>query len=382
MSFFSKFKSSIGLSSAQADATKPLGIDLGAHKASRQATPEVDFWADFVAQIDAWRQLEHLSFHNEANLLLNKHFPKSVVIELEGKPQESNVRLVFSSNGEIEHFPAVMRLAHSAPVIDGFSTCAFRQSRALNEDMVFSMGEVTLHIGELLAQYSADGARIGLTIAFNKPIPTEQADIYKNLAFILLDHLLGEWLLAVKVGFIEFIESAEHFDNNIGKVMPLAELPAQLNDFWQKDLGHSGDFPKGENSFSMLSARGQNQDPSDEEGNIIIAVNRSANSVACRADLMYQLRISGMLDDKDTVNHYYDLEERFSLALNAGEHGIFAYRIVDMGEGHWTMIYYVQVAEMAQAIAQALVLNIFPKTSPVSVEYELDPRWLGYLQFA
>lgn len=380
MSFLSKIKSSFGLSDEN-NKEKTLGIDVGINDVLRPTTPELDFWADFSSQVETWRELEALPFNNEVNFVLNKHFPKNVVVEVEGNPQKSDVRLVFSSNGEIEHFPAVMRLAQSAPAMRGFSACAFRQRTALNESMVFNMNGISLHVGELVAQYSADGGRIGLSLAFNKIIPAEQTDAYKHLAFILLDHLLGEWFLAVKVGFIEFIESPENFNKSLGVVVPLTELSEKLEQFWHKDLEHNEEFPKGDYAYALLEARGENQSP-DEQGNIIISVNRSANSVACRADLMYRLSISGMLDDRETINRYYDLEEALSNALSTGEQGVFAYRETDKGNGHWHMYFYVFEAEMAKAVAQALVAKIFPPTSPVSVEYILEPRWLGYLRFS
>lgn len=110
---------------------------------------------------------------------------------------------IISADGDRALFPAVQRLAGIAPQLAQWEIIPFRPPRP--EPSIVDFEGTRLRSQDVWFKAEPDGAKTGLTIYLPAVAPTE-IDRMHAASFILLDVMLGEYVVETEVGFIEWAE--------------------------------------------------------------------------------------------------------------------------------------------------------------------------------
>lgn len=129
---------------------------------------------------------------------------------------------VVSAGGIKEAFPAVERLTAAAPPLPRWTVIPFRPGREGMQRL--QLGPVTLVAAEVLVRAEPDDEKVGITLALPGFRPTSQ-QLWEQAGFLLLDALLGEYLVETRIGFIEFEEASAR---SPGEWVPLPAFAAGM----------------------------------------------------------------------------------------------------------------------------------------------------------
>ena len=275
--------------------------------------------------------------------------------------------IVITAHGSTGQFENVLALTRSAPAMESFSVCAFRL-RSDDGSFGMQMDDFKLSTEDVLIAHAAEEGRIAIKIAFRKEIPMDYVDHAKNMAFIMLDHVLGEYDFAVKVGAVDFAEDGEEPQGT-----PLDQFPSVFDAFWVGDLGRTGLFPDGEHGWTALKAT------NDETGSErLILRNDSANALVGRADLCTTLTVALAVTSNDELDVVRDFEEQLSAEMERSQLGICTH--VVLADNVRTMVWSVGDAGLARDAAQKALAAV--PWAPESVSTAFDPGWDDYLTWA
>jgi hypothetical protein len=280
--------------------------------------------------------------------------------------------LCFTAQGKVEHFPLVMELVQQAPPSGRYKVTALRW-RSKDSRFTMSMNGFELRPSDLLLQHFADGAQVGLNIGFACEIPSGQEDLARHMAFIMLDHIVGEYDFAVKVGAINFADGPA---DDSQPLTPLDRFPPVFDAFWKNELGHTAVYPQGEHEMAGLEVTykaGGGEDGAPERAFVIL--NASAGAVAMRADLSYALTLTMPAGDASELDYAREKEEQISHVLGLSCSGIFAYSMLRSGQRQ--AVFYVSDPIAVRAFIEK---NTAPGTFEITGEY--DYRWSKYCRFA
>jgi hypothetical protein len=129
-------------------------------------------------------------------------------------------------------------------------------------------------------------------------------------------------------------------------------------------------------SLSFNEAEGGEDD--EAEDTALVTINRSANAVAMRADLVHALTLDLPAVDSESLTAAQDLHDQAETLLEQRQIGIIAHTV--MRAGRRQALYYVGDVELArQTLAPLLARN--EATSPV-LRVDFDPTWSGYFEYA
>ncbi len=330
------------------------------------------FWYDLEKSHTQLSSLPPVQAMELINTLLQRYFPK-ISAELQTTPDTvpQQYELIFTAHGAIEYFLDVMALAQAARPLALFSKVTAFRMRANMAGFEMRMNEFSLSPTDVLIQHYADGGRAGLTIWFGKPIAQDFIDHAKHMTFILLDHALGEYDLAIKIGVIEFA-SAELVEG-MASLVALDQFPAVFDQFWRNDLKHSAVFPVGEHEWVGFTLTSQD-DPDDV---LIVQRNESAQALVCRADLAWRLQVEVELDNSAALEQVRSFEDQLSAALEHAQEGISTQILLH--ENVRTMDWHV--CDIVTAVAQAeAIASRFPDLQ-FNIDQEFDPQWRQYLRW-
>jgi len=125
---------------------------------------------------------------------------------------------VMSAGGIKSSFPAVVSLTKEAPSLEKFYVTAFRPRRPPTNSI--ECGGVSVSPEEVQVSLLSDGKIAGLHLFLPGTVKEDAAR--RMIGYLLLDEVLGEFDVEMKVGMIQMysIEQATEFER-----MPLAELP-------------------------------------------------------------------------------------------------------------------------------------------------------------
>jgi hypothetical protein len=137
--------------------------------------------------------------------------------------------LVISADGNPDLFPAVQRVYGSRPTkIDGWSVVAFRpRMKPGEEGFVLKFGDRELAARDL--KFVATPAGKKLDIAVFVPGYTTREET-GPVAYLLLDHVVGEYDMETKIGVIDFAS----IDEAPGAARPLNELASAVDALAEK----------------------------------------------------------------------------------------------------------------------------------------------------
>ena len=328
-----------------------------------------NFWQELS---NAQAQLDTLSTRDtmEAiNAILQPLYP-DLAAELQENSDSSNGKydLIITAHGAVEHFQDVMALVQAAPRLELFSSVISFRARTDMGGFSMSMEDFSLGPADVLVGHYADAGRVGLQLWFAKTIPQDFVDHARHMCFILLDHIIGEYDFAIKIGPVEFMSEPA-----AQSTVALAEFPAVLDAFWREDLGHTAIFPSGElqwAGFELVS----NTDPDDK---LLVQRNESAMALVGRADMLWRVQVEVALDDKDDLEMARQFEDQFETLLIHSREGIPSQ--ITLHGNVRCMNWHVSDNHSALAKAQKLAQNFAPLEFDIRAEF--DPQWQDYLRW-
>jgi hypothetical protein len=295
----------------------------------------------------------------EINEVLEAHL-EGLALEMMAEDGDQQIEMIATAHGAKERFPLLMDFVKCAPPLQHYSLSAFR-TRTEKPDFPMRMGDFELATSDILIGHFADEGQVGIEVMFDREIPGDMQDHARNMAFIMLDHVLGEYDFAIKVGAVDST--------------PLHQFAPVLDGFWAGELGHTGLFPSGEDNWTTLTIAFE----SDGEGNhSIVSVNNSANAVAARPDLGHAVELRLPAHDHATLDAARDLQNQIATRLEVQYAGILSHTMLRNGERMAN--YYVGDLPAALELIEAGVRDAFLADSELSSEF--DPSWSRYFEFA
>jgi hypothetical protein len=165
-------------------------------------TPEQQFWTWFRQREPVLRQVQtgREPVCEELAAELQRVQPE-LVYEFEANRGGRRV-LTISADGIVSAFPAVERLVAAAPALSAWRVIAFRQGSP--GPRIVEIAERRVSSADVLVRLAPDGSKTGLTIAM-PGYRTTFSQSFERAGYLLLDALLGEYLVGTRVGFIEFV---------------------------------------------------------------------------------------------------------------------------------------------------------------------------------
>ena len=230
-------------------ATSPPPSSAPEHAAMESSTAAITaFWREFADTEAALHAMPLRERVEEGNALLERHL-EGLALEMSGGDQDAVVDLIVTAHGSIDCFPLLMQVVAAAPRLQHHALRAFRE-RTQQPDFPIGMDGFELSTSEVLITCSQDDGQAALEIRFGREIPQDFQDHARNMAFIMIDHVLGEYDFAVKVGAVDFVDESADPD---AEWTPLSLLPPVFDRYWSETLGRTGDFPVGEHEWEGLT---------------------------------------------------------------------------------------------------------------------------------
>ena len=329
------------------------------------------FWGDFSNQLSQLEELDRHEFVESSNELLHLYAP-GLSLELEGKLGEAGSRLVISAHGNTAQFENAQALVRQAPRFEHYSVQAFR-SRALGSNFGMRMDGFELACSDIRVGYYDAGGIIGLKLSFEKPIARDMAEHAQHMAFIMLDHVLGEWDFSVRVGPVEF--ASEAAADVYGSAL-LSEFPPLFDGFIRQQLGRSYEFPQ-EDSDRWLSLEVRAQDAEEDAPPDILTFHDGANAVATRADLSHFMEWRFSFSSQQELDGVRDAQDALDEQLSREQRGILAFSRVENMSARVATYYVEDPAHAVQLAAQLGRQHVPGLEGELSVSF--DPSWNEFL---
>lgn len=335
------------------------------------------FWQAWQAQEPILMKLSPNDFVNQANDLLAAYL-QGVYVELEG--DTTNGKLVFTAQGILDNFAKVTALVATART-QNFTVVGFREGMTAENviahrnpdfdinEFCIGMGDVSLKFADLQVVPTAGHYLVDLAIKINhkqsQGDPSDElANHLKNMAFIILDHVIGEWDFAVKIGAVDFVETLP-----ADPVAP-KDLNQVIEHIWQNELGHTGEYPE-ESSYAVARV-----EEDDEQDGLIFTINRSASALLGDPNMAWCIKVTSEFDNQDQLELARDLQDDMTATLVKKDQCIDAVVVVNVTQRKRTVIFYCQDAVWGAKQAQQCV-DRFPMLHSL-VEIEYDPNWGWY----
>lgn len=344
------------------------------------------FWNAFAARQDDWLDLSPGEWVEQANTLLEAHVP-GMALELQTQPDAPGVDLIVTAQGTIEQFPLVAQLAAAAPPMPGYRVSALRP-RSTEPDFPLGMEGFEMSTRDVLVALQQDVGQVALELRLACTVPAGFEEHAQHMAFFMVDHVLGEYDFAVKVGAVDFVDEENH--DRDAAWTPLADLPPVFDAFWLHTLGRTGLFPQGDGAWEGLELHFDCA--VDDEGNEVeaegggddagdagaVMINTRANAVAMRADLTCALTLDIAVPDAAALAAAQALQEQAATLLQVPQLGILVLTLVRAGRRQ--ALYYVGDEKLArQALAPLLLRD---EAASLEVRSRFDPAWTGYFEYA
>jgi len=197
---------------------------LSFFKSRDKQPPEEQFWAWFQKNEDLLFHLERGQERTFAklNAAMTKVHPDLV---FEFGPIENGMReFVISADGLRDAFPSVESLYATAPSLPRWTFVAFRPR---HEPMKIGIGDLRVAPEDIEVSIEEDGNKAGLTV-YVRGLNESTEHHLSQIAFLMLDHAVGEYDMEMKVGFIEIrpFEEQTHESRH-----SLLEFPAAFDEF-------------------------------------------------------------------------------------------------------------------------------------------------------
>ncbi|MCG6503256.1 hypothetical protein [Kingella pumchi] len=313
-----------------------------------------NFWDDWQRQPPA-ADADPQTIADFGNRLLDTHCP-DVHLEFDGSGASGC--LIFTADGATANFPLVQLLADHAPAGLPWPVHAFRQPSA---GFAIEMNGLRLDPAQVSAAIGLWHEHPALILGL-PALPAEQQENAQRAALILLDHIIGEWAAAVKIGAVDFCNGQPE------DAFPLTELPQQLDKLWQT-LGRDGRYPEAEWQYTTYQC-------DQESGRSLLIRNESAAPLVGRADMPWFVSVSCRLEGGDTLEQAYALQDAFEDAAAKNHEGIATLSVSNLGAGRRT-VYAATANPLALAEAAEDLCRRYAALGAEAV-CEYDPAWEHY----
>jgi hypothetical protein len=320
--------------------------------------------------------------------VLQPYFPQ-LALELRGQEGDAVVDLIVTAHGSIDAFPLVPPLVAAAPALAHYRVQGFR-ARSAEPEFPIGMDGFELSSREVLVALQEDSGQVALELCFARAIAPAFEEHARHMAFIMLDHVLGEYDFAVKVGAVDFVRGPDAAEAGW---VPLSALPSVFDAYWLHTLGRNGQFPAGEHVWTELDL--EFNCAVDDEGNELdawdlpegetleaehgtVMVNTSANAVAMRADLAWALTLDVEAPDAAALRQAQEMQAQAATLLQGAQQGMGAWTLER--EGRRQALFYVSdEASAREALAPLLARE---GLGAVELKVVFDPAWSGYFEYA
>ncbi len=177
---------------------------------------EEKFWTWFLKNKDKIPNiLNDHSFIDEVATKI-KDYNQILTFEIGGRP-DGPFEFVISCDGIREGIPIVEKLGDSAPQIDGVKIFKFRQPK--KDSLEIQIGDLKLSADDIYLGYKIDKV---IHLQFFIKDYDKHDQRYGQIAFILLDNLIGEYYVMTKIGSIDFQRLAS--DQDLTKLIRLTDI--------------------------------------------------------------------------------------------------------------------------------------------------------------
>ncbi|ULJ59845.1 hypothetical protein [Wielerella bovis] len=335
------------------------------HKQQAQA-----FWQAWLAAYPSFQKLPAREIVEQSNDILQAHLP-DIAFELENANLSASDNafthstIVFTAHGVMDKFIQVQAVCEQAPDNLPCAIRGFRQAMPNPDKFVIGMNDFDLSVSDIVVKLDEWCEMPALEVAFTKTIDDEFLQHAQHMTFIMLDHVLGEWNSAVKLGTVDFIEQAdEDFE-------PLSTLPEKLQTMWLA-MGRNGIYPE-ECDYAVAQIE-------EDEGQdaLFFRRNQSANSLLGRADMAWVVSITCQIEGDDDVQAAYDLQDAFEAYAIQNQQGIDTLSLMNLSQGERTVFAVTSKPEILLAQAQKLCEKFAHLNAQAYCEY--DPNWVHYRQ--
>lgn len=331
------------------------------------------FWTAFLGREEAFAGLPSRDFVQQANELLQTFAPQ-LALEVEGRDDAGPRGLVITAHGDKARFPDVLTMVALAPKMQRFSSVTAFRLRATNSEFAMGMEGFSLSTDDIQAQLLADRGLVGLALRFDREIPMDMVNHARHMAFIMLDHVIGEYDFAVRVGVVDFVET---FADDAGEPVRLSQLPDAFDRFWQNTLGRTGVLPSDESThrWDLLELSSQDEDGRPD----IMTLSRSVDALATRADLAFCVDVEVDVGGADELERARDLQDALEAFLQREGRGVFVLSLVRMDEGRRLCRFYVE-SDQGWTDAFDGICGEHGFEAP-SIRAWFDPSWDAYLAY-
>jgi len=165
---------------------------------------EKEFWSWFEKNSEDYFQLDEKNYDllfNKLGLQLSKYH-KDLTFEFSLEMNQGKREFIISAEGMVSAFPAVIKLVEEAPNLEKFNVVAFRQRQNSEQEIYFE--DIVLNTEDIFFTYREDKQMDCLDIVIYIKGYSEENDQFIAAAFIMLDSLIGEYDVGVKLGEINF----------------------------------------------------------------------------------------------------------------------------------------------------------------------------------
>ena len=329
------------------------------------------FWREFACREAELAALAPQQFVEQANALIEQRAP-GLGVELEQAADGRLPLLVVTAHGNLDAFESVQALVRHAPPLQHWRLQAFR-SRALGSDFSMGIDGFNLACSDVLVAHYDAGGTVGLELSFEKIIPQDMIEYARHMSFIMLDHVLGEWDFAVRVGPVEFVDA---FSDEVEGAEPLSVFPAIYDAFVREQLGRSYAFPPAvDDSWTMFEVR--RHDAAHDAPPDLLSLRASANALATRADLPYFLEWRLPFDGQPQLDQARAAQEALQAELERLHTGLLAFTRVE-GMDSRVAGFYVEDATAATQLAHQVAARYAPELDE-DISAMFDPAWQEYL---
>ncbi|MCM3020206.1 hypothetical protein M3582_19175 [Priestia megaterium] len=165
---------------------------------------EKEFWSWFEKNSEDYFQLDEKNYDllfNKLGLQLSKYH-KDLTFEFSIEMNQGKREFIISAEGMVSAFPAVIKLVEEAPSLEKFNVVAFRQRQNSEQEIYFE--DIVLNTEDIFFTYREDKQMDCLDIIIYIKGYSKENDQFIAATFIMLDSLIGEYDVGVKLGEINF----------------------------------------------------------------------------------------------------------------------------------------------------------------------------------
>ena len=174
-----------------------------------------EFWQWVEANLDGLQNLENQKLYRQACDLCERAFGEVIFEFQAGEPPT----VTLSADGIRERIDAVRRACATVPQTNAFRVVAFRQPADGDFSIQLPDQSLSAHSVRVSLHGTYEDQTLALTLYL--PLPADAGkDDFSLLGFLILDHVLGEYVVLTRVGTIEF----KHATLAPDKTMTLIEL--------------------------------------------------------------------------------------------------------------------------------------------------------------